>query len=202
MDHSDEPLLAYVVGARSSQTTGPIAEFLAKKAAERSAGTFAWYRYSLMQFWEFLERRGTTTAGHFDEHSVNLFRVHLRQKGATENTVSAKLRAIKAFGRWMGQKGWTDGNALADLKAPQSTKPRFDLITDNVRNSLFGLYNSDTYLGSRNVAILAVLSDTGLRREGAANLPLKNFDLDAQVVKVYSDKTEEWRYVPLTDEAA
>ncbi|MBI4493983.1 MAG: site-specific integrase [Chloroflexi bacterium] len=101
----------------------------------------------------------------------------------------------------MADKGWTDGNALKDLRAPQSTKPHFDLIPDQVRAKLFELFPQDTYLGSRNLAILAILSDTGLRREEVANLLHKNVDLDAQVLKVYSDKTEEWRYVPLTDEA-
>jgi integrase len=90
---------------------------------------------------------------------------------------------------------------LDDLHVPQSTRPRFDLIPDEARVALFRLFDPDTYLGSRNLAILAVLSDTGLRREEAANLLLRNVDLDGAVLKVYSDKTEEWRYVPLTDEA-
>jgi integrase len=126
----------------------------------------------------------------------------LRKRGVSDNTLSNRLRAIKAFARWMGERGWTDGNVLANLKAPQSTKPHFDLIPDEVRADLFALFDPDTYLGSRNLAILAVLSDTGLRREEAANLVEKNVDLDAQTLRVYSDKAEEWRYIPLTDEAA
>jgi site-specific recombinase XerD len=200
LDHTDEPLFEHQVGARSVQTSGPIPEFLAKKTAERAAKTHEWYRDSLMQLWEFLEQRDLTSIGQFSEHAVNLFRAHLRQRGVSENTISNRLRAIKAFGRWMGDKGWTDGNVLRDLKVPQSTKPRFDLIPDDVRGKVFQLYPAETYLGSRNLAILAVLSDTGLRREEVANLLLKNLDLDAQVLKVYSDKTEDWRYVPLTDE--
>lgn len=201
LDHSDELLLDYIAGARSSQVVGPIPEFLAKKGAEQAPKTLRWYRQSLMQLWEFLEERGLTHVGQFDEHAVNLFRVHLRERGAAENTVANRLRAIKAFARWMGQKGWTDGNVLADLRAPQSTKPHFDLIPDDVRAKLFALFDPDTYLGSRNLAILAVLSDTGLRREEAANILLKNVDLDAQTIRVFADKTEDWRYVPLTDEA-
>jgi integrase len=201
VDHSDEPLLEHVVGPRSHQTRGPVAEFLAKKAAERAPKTHEWYRDSLLQLCDFLEERGLTRVGDLDEHAVNLFRVHLRERGAAENTVSNRLRAIKAFARWMAQRGWTDRNALEDLRVPQSTRPRFDLIPDEARVALFRLFDPDTYLGSRNLAILAVLSDTGLRREEAANLLLRNVDLDGAVLKVYSDKTEEWRYVPLTDEA-
>ncbi len=127
MDHAGEPLLAHVVGPKSHQSLGPIPEFLAKKQAERAPKTYEWYRDWLMQLWAFLEERGLTTVGQFDEHAVNLFRVHLRQKGLSENTLANRLRAIKAFARWMGQRGWTEGNVLADLRAPQSTKPRFDL---------------------------------------------------------------------------
>lgn len=201
MDHSDEPLLDYIVGPKSSQTRGPIPEFLAKKRAERAPKTFEWYRDSLMQLWEFLEARGLTAVGELDEHAVNLFRVQLRERGVTENTLANRLRAVKAFARWMAVRGWTEGNVLSDLRVPQSTKPRFELIPDEVRTKLFELYSPDTFLGSRNLAILAVLSDTGLRREEAVNLLLANVDLDGHVLKVYSDKSEEWRYVPLTDEA-
>ncbi len=201
VDHSDEPLLEHLVGPKSHQARGPIPEFLAKKQAERAAKTYEWYRDSLMQLWEFLQERGITTVGQFDEHAVNLFRVHLRERRVTDNTISNRLRAIKAFARWMAVRGWTPSNVLADLRVPQSTKPRFDLIDDEARTRLFQLFDPETFLGSRNLAMLAVLSDTGLRREELVNLLVKNVDLEGHVLKVYSDKTEEWRYVPLTDEA-
>ncbi len=200
MNHSEEPLWSAIVGARSSKAIGPIPEFLAKKSAEQAPKTLAWYQEALGQLWTFLEERELTTLGDFSEHNVNLFRVYLRQRGASANTIANRLRAIKAFARWMVQRGWTERNVLEHLNAPQSMKPEFDLIPDDVRSRLFGLYPNDTFLGSRNLAILAVLSDTGLRREEVAHLLLGNFDMDAQVLKVYSDKTEEWRYVPLTDE--
>ena len=104
LDHSREPLLQYIVGRSSTQTTGPIPEFLAKKAAERAPKTYEWYRDSLTQLWEFLEERGLTQVGQFDEHAVNLFRVHLRSKALSDNTISNRLRAIRALGRWMASK--------------------------------------------------------------------------------------------------
>jgi hypothetical protein len=42
------------------------------------------------------------------------------------------------------------------------------------------------------LAVLAVLSDTGLRREEVVNVLEKNVDLDGQMVRVFSDKVEEW----------
>ncbi len=202
LDHSEEALLEYVVGRGVTQTRGPIAEFLAKKKAEQAPRTHEWYHDSLMQFWAFVEERGLTTIGQFNEHAVNLFRSERRERNASENTISNRLRAIRAFGRWMAQKGWTADDPLTGLRIPPSSKPHFDLIPDEVRAKLFSLFSADTFLGSRNLAILAILSDTGLRREEAANLILKEVDLDAHMLRVYADKVDEWRYVPLTDEAA
>ncbi len=109
LDHSDELLLEYVVGRNTTQTLGPIPEFLAKKAAEQEPKTHEWYRDSLTQLWRFLEQEGLTKVGDFSEHAVNRFRSQLRANGASDNTVANRLRAIKVFARWMGVKGWTDG---------------------------------------------------------------------------------------------
>jgi integrase len=91
---------------------------------------------------------------------------------------------------------------LRNLRVSQSTMPHFDLIVDDAGVQLYQLFNQDNYLGSRNFKILALLSDTGQRRKEAGNLLIRNVDVDAQVIKVYSDRTEEWHYVPLTDEVA
>lgn len=215
LDHSAEPLLQHIVLRASTRTTGPIPEFLAKKAAEREPKTLEWYRDSLTQLWAFLELHDLVLVGDLNEHNVNAFRVYLRsatcllcgegvqhdrKRGVSENTVSNRLRAIRAFGNWMTEKGWTPENPLEGLQVPQSTKPEFDLIADDQRRALFDLYPHDTFLGSRNLAMLGILSDTGLRREEVVNSLLKNVDLDARTLKVYSDKTEEFRYLPLTDE--
>ncbi|MGH2368718.1 MAG: phage integrase SAM-like domain-containing protein [Chloroflexota bacterium] len=108
-----------------------MAEFLANKAAERAPKTHEWYRDSLMQLRTFLEARGLTRSGQFDEHAVNMFRVHLRERRVAENTVSNRLRAIKAFVRWMAERGWTEGNVLKDLQVPQSTRPTAGLASSS-----------------------------------------------------------------------
>ncbi|MBI4493982.1 MAG: hypothetical protein HY690_14430 [Chloroflexi bacterium] len=94
LDHSDEPLLEHMVGARSVQTKGPIPEFLAKKAAERAPKTHEWYRDSLMQLWTFLEPHGLTRVADFSEHAVNLFRAHLCVRAGPQ-----RIRSRTACGR-------------------------------------------------------------------------------------------------------
>ena len=201
MNHSDELLISYRVLRGATTTSGPIPDFLAKKQAEQAPKTYRWYHESLTQLWAFLEPQGLTTVAQFNERAVNLFRTHLRKRGVTDNTVSNRMRALRAFGRWLHRSGWVEHDPLENVKIPQSTKPHFDLIPDHVRSQLFALYSPNTFLGARNLAMLAVLSDTGLRREELVNVLEKNVDLDGQMVRVFSDKVEEWRYVPLTTES-
>jgi site-specific recombinase XerD len=193
--------LSYVVTRNATQSRGPIPEFLAQKQAEQAEKTYRQYKESLGQLWDFFEVEGLTSVGDFTLHAVNRFRTHLKQRALAENTIINRLRAIRTFGKWMADRGWTDGDVLAGLKIPQATKPHFDLIPDDARARLFGLYDPDTFLGSRTLAMLAVLSDTGLRREEVVHLAAKNVDLTGHVIRVFSDKRTEWRWVPLTDEA-
>ena len=70
MDHSGELLIDHQVTRSTTRTSGPIPEFLSKKAAEREPKTYEWYRDALNQLWTFLEERGLTTVGDLSEHSV------------------------------------------------------------------------------------------------------------------------------------
>jgi site-specific recombinase XerC len=107
LDHSDEPLLEYVSSNKgtTAQSVGPIPEFLAKKEAEQATKTYRQYRESLGQLVTFLNGLGRTNVGGLTIHTVNLFRTHLRQSGMAENTVINRLRAIRAFSRWLGERG-------------------------------------------------------------------------------------------------
>src|SRR5687768_15571535 len=88
MSHDHELLLEQDVRARSVQTKGPIPEFLAKKRAEQEPKTADWHQEALTQLWAFFEQCGLGTVGDFTEQNVNRFRVHLRSRKLSENTIA------------------------------------------------------------------------------------------------------------------
>jgi integrase len=67
--------------------------------------------------------------------------------------------------------------------------------------TLLGALNPDTFLGARNLAILCMFLDTGIRREELANLKDARTNLTDDYIEVYSQKTDEWRIVPLSPPA-
>jgi len=77
----------------------------------------------------------------------------------------------------------------------------FDTLTATEKQAMLGALNPDTFLGARNLAILCVFLDTGIRREQLANLKEARTNLADGYIEVYSQKTDEWWIVPLSPPA-
>jgi hypothetical protein len=54
---------------------------------------------------------------------------------------------------------------VARGQTPHVDPPEFDLIDATIRQAIFAQFNPKTFLGARNLAVVAFLSDTGVRQE-------------------------------------
>jgi site-specific recombinase XerD len=101
----------------------------------------------------------------------------------------------------MAKKGWTERDRFADVKQPPFIRPKFDLLTTEEKQAVLGALNPDTILGARNLANLCMFLDTGIRREELAHLKEARTNLTDGYIEVYSQKTDEWRIIPLSEPA-
>ena len=200
MDHDDALLLEQVVRRSRVDDRGPIAEFLAKKDAEQGRRTAQNYRSSLLRFRDFLGE--DATVGDVSEAAGFRYLEHLRSQGLADNSIATYLKAAKAFTRWMHKKGWTERDRFEDVKQPPFVRPKFDTLSPQEKQAILGAFDPQTFLGARNLAIVCVFLDTGIRREELALLEEARVHLAAGYLEVYSEKTDEWRIVPLSGEAA
>ncbi|MCC7368857.1 MAG: tyrosine-type recombinase/integrase [Chloroflexi bacterium] len=199
MDHDDALLREQVVRLSRVDERGPIPEFLAKKDAEQAKQTCDGYRYALQRFLAFVGEEATV--GDVTEATGHRFLRYLREEGLSENTIATYLRCLKAFTRWMHKKGWTERDRFADVKQPPFVRPKFDTLTPVEKQAILTALNPDTFLGARNLAILCVFLDTGIRREELVHLQEARVRLAEGYIEVYSQKTNEWRVIPLSSEA-
>ena len=67
-----------------------------------------------------------------------------------------------------------------------------------MRKAAFGEFDSRTFLGARNQAILALLSDCGVRRDELYIIKDADVNLTDMQVRFYAPKTPQtrWRIVP------
>ena len=202
MCHDDEPLILEVVKARSADYQGPIPEFLAKKQAEQREKTVRWYREALYGFHSFLLAKGSALVGDVTSQAGHQFILHLREQGNQENTINNRVRALKVFTRWMAQRGWTGEDRFADVKPPQYVRPRFEPISRETKQALVRLFDPETFLGSRDLAVICLLADTGVRLGELCELRYDRVYLQERNIHVYAPKTRRWRFVPFSDVTA
>jgi integrase/recombinase XerD len=204
MDHDHEALREELVFANRTELRGPVPEFLAKKRAEQAPGTALAYEVSFGVFLRFYEQRGIRTVGQITEPVAHAFISAERERGMAEGTIADRVRRLKTWTRWMKKRGWTERDRWEDVATPRHDPPEFDLIDAELRRAAFGQFDPTTFLGARNRAILALLSDCGIRRDELCLVKDADVNLDELQVRVYAPKTRQtrWRVVPFSPQTA
>jgi integrase/recombinase XerD len=204
MDHDHELLREEIVFASRTEQRGPIPEFLAKKHAERASGTAAGYEVVLGVFERFCQQHGIQTVGQITEAVAHDFITAERERGMSARTIHDRVRRLKTWTRWMRKRGWTERDRWEDVQTPHADLAEFDLIEPELRTAAFGQFDAHTFLGARNQAILALLSDCGVRRDELCIIKDADVNLTDMQVRVYAPKTRQtrWRLVPFSEETA
>lgn len=135
-------------------------------------------------------------------HDVADFMDSLRRSDGTcyaPGYLSQIFRTIYTFFEYCLLEGWINKNPMARVPRPrQSNGPKPRLKLDQVKQLLEAATKTD--LPGRNIIIILLMVDSGLRLNEVANLQMDDIDLDLKSVIVYSEKTLTRREVPINDE--
>jgi site-specific recombinase XerD len=167
------------------------------KAEGKSPKTIAWYTEMLTDFSRFLigtSRRAVLAE--FNVVAVREFVIHEQGRGMSPFTVQGKVRAVKAFASWLCNEGYTSDNLLNNLKLPKAPQNIIEPLTTAEIDQLAKSQNPLTALGCRDIAILVLLLDTGLRLSELCGLQLSDAHIEEGYVKVMGKGSKE-RLVPI-----
>ena len=89
-----------------------------------------------------------------------------------DNAVATYVNRLKVFTAWMHKKGWTERDRFEDVSRPRFVRPKFDTLTVEQKQAIVGAFNAETFLGARNLSILGIFMDTGVRLEELAHLAI------------------------------
>jgi integrase/recombinase XerD len=155
-------------------------------------------------FLRFCDERGIRSVGQVEETVAHDFITAERNRGIAPSTIQDRVRRLKTWTRWMRKRGWTERDRWEDVQAPRADPPEFDLIEPEMRRAAFAIFDPRTFLGARNRAILALLSDCGVRRDELCLIKDADVNLVDLQVRVYAPKTRQtrWRLVPFSEETA
>lgn len=137
---------------------------------------------------------------------VREYAAHLRERGWAEGTVAIHIRNLRAFLRWLGEEGYSTDNLGKALKASRRIDRQEDPLTPGEIRALIASCQDGSVNGKRDLALILVFLNTGLRIGEMARLRREdirfNDESGAAWIQVYAPKTRAYRFVFLGTNAA
>lgn len=165
------------------------------EASNRSPSTVFIYTAAVNQLAAFLDAQkmpllvANLTREHVEEFVADVLR---RRKPATASTY---YRGIKAFFDWLVDDGELKASPMARVKPPHVPEHAPVMPTDDELRRLLKACEGSGFEERRDLALLRLFMDTGLRLSEAAYLTMDDVDLDNKVVRVLG-KFSRVRVVP------
>ncbi len=120
---------------------------LTKQMEGRSAKTVEWYTGMLGQFYKFLSSDGHSTAIRdlmledgrdfiaFLQGRTTRFENHPyappQEGGLSVHTIRCHVRALRSFGTWLAEEGYTETNLFEWLVLPKAPKSLVEILTED-----------------------------------------------------------------------
>lgn len=172
-------------------------------AVGRAAGTQERYKYTFRHFEHFCEGEdipfiaGSLTTATLEHFAIWLRETPIReQRGKTKRSASgihAHLRDMRAFCRWLHEEDLIE--KAVKVPMPKLPKRLFRILDDGEMGRLWQskYLTGNSPLAIRNRAMVALMLDTGIRREEAANIRLADVSLERKTLTVIGKGDKERR---------
>ncbi|MED5510739.1 MAG: site-specific integrase, partial [Pseudomonadota bacterium] len=166
--------------------TSVVDEFLDYLALQRrlSAHTVKNYRRDLQQLTEFCERDGLKNWSSLKTKDLRQFSAFLHRKGLSSRSIQRMLSAIRSFYQYLIRQGLADNNPAQAVQAPKAEKRLPSTLDVDQMNALLDHTQPNTFVATRDRAIMELFYSSGLRLAELAELNLRDIDFGDQLVHV------------------
>lgn len=129
-----------------------------------------------------------------------LDRITSRGRQASPGAVAVHYRQLRVFFRWLTDVEQLDVNPFGKLSAPRVREEPVDMFTDDELRRLLDACKGRGFTERRDMAVIRLLLDTGIRLGEVSTIMLADVDLDMEIVSVRG-KTGR-RFVPIVPKTA
>ena len=133
-------------------------------------------------------------------HEIEQYIAFLFNQELKSNTVNRKISSLKAFFIYLYKRGLIEDNPVGDIQTPKQEKKLPISISENDVEILLNAPKEDSFIGSRDKAMLELLYATGIRVSELINLKFSDIDLSRSIIKVLGKGSKE-RLVPFGESA-
>lgn len=141
-------------------------------------------------------------------NDYNTYVLYLRNKNVVNNnkvlnkklstdTIRTRTTAIKAFFNYLYNNRLIKTDITYGLSSFRYGKKVIAVLSSSQIKDIMNYYKPDNFMGSRNLLILSLFLDCGLRLSELTRLHIQDFNLEQDVIKVLGKCNKE-RFVPLS----
>ncbi len=154
------------------------------RALGRSPNTRAAYGESLRQFIDFAAAHGMPIdAARVTREHVETWLADLAERRAPA-TANKRYMALRSFFKYLAEEGEITDSPMRNMAAPPIPEKPVPVIDEHALRKLLKACEGKGFTERRDMALIRLLLDSGLRRGEAAGLTLDDLDLDNDVVHV------------------
>jgi len=167
------------------------------RAADKAPRTITIYGQSVRFFSAWLTEHGRdATLDELTKSAIAAWLGDLADAGQSANTLGTRFRGMRRFCRWLVAEGDLDRSPMETLEQPKAASKPVPVLTDADLTRLFKTCAGTSFIDRRDLAILRVLFDCGVRISECAGITLDDLDLDDHEVIRVVGKGRKIRLVP------
>ena len=167
-----------------------------------SACTIRAYTDDVQQFFAHLNVEPTAqSVAHITHRQVRGWLSDMIGQGMSARSANRKLSSLRAFFRYLTERGVSHLNPMAKVAAPKGAKRLPEVVAEPALDNLYSTapIDTSTFEGMRDLLIISYLYMCGLRRAELVALTCADVRLDTRTVKVLGKGNKE-RLIPMLPE--
>lgn len=184
------------------KSTQEIDQFLSYLAQEKrlSNHTVINYRRDLSRFLTFCQEFELTDWNSIKASNIRQFVAYLHRQQLASKSIQRYLSAVRSFYRYMLREGLVESNPAQSVQAPKAEKRLPATLDVDQMTALLEHTSSDSFISSRDRAMMELFYSSGLRLAELASLDIRDIDFGDLLVYV-TGKGSKSRVVPVGKQA-
>jgi integrase/recombinase XerD len=179
---------------------------LSCQTENKSPKTIEWYTCFLLRFLQFLQTNNQPTCvKDISKDHIRSFVLHLQQGAKTphtgqplsSSTVQGYVRTLKVFYSWLLREEYIDSNPMNRIPVPKAPVRVINTFRNEDISKLITLCHTSNSSGYRNLAIILLLLDSGIRVNELVNIDYSDLDLAEGHIRIRKAKGSKERFVPI-----
>lgn len=168
---------------------------LFQKLKGNTKQTYDYYKKRIGYFVTFCNNKDSNKLSIKDYNNYNLY---LQNKKLSTFTIKTSLNAVKIFLKFAFKEGFINEDIALNIVPFKTTKKTIVVLSNAEINSIINSQNKNSLIGARNLLVISLMLDSGLRVSEVVNLNVEDINIDLNLIKLFG-KGQKERLVPLTD---